>query len=186
MVKKFLFFLCLFFLFFSSFGAKEKILAEDPGKIIWEKLKEKKIQCKNLSLDDFETLGKYFMKQMTGESSEAIEKMAEQMLGKENEKEMYSVLGKRLSGCEPTAAFPSQALGFISMLPIMARGISSSEISHTIPKLISGLVTPQPEEEFSWGKFLFVSIIIFLWVWIVVGIVAIIFIVKRLKYGISK
>ena len=98
---------------------------EAEGKIVWEKLQAKQVQCSDLSDDDFGVLGEYFMGQMTGASHEAINVMMEQMMGKKGEEQMHVVMGKRLSGCDASAAFPSQDAGFMPMMQMMWGGWSS-------------------------------------------------------------
>ena len=85
---------------------------EAEGKIIWEKLQVKQTTCADLSDDDFEVLGEYFMGQTMGTSHEAMNNMMIQMMGEESEEQMHVVMAKRLSGCDTSAAFPSQSVGF--------------------------------------------------------------------------
>lgn len=92
---------------------------EAEGKEIWEKLQAKQLECKNLTNDNYDSLGEYFMGQMTGNSHEAMNNMMIQMMGEEGEKQMHMVMGKRLSGCDTSAAFPSQGAGFMSMMQMM-------------------------------------------------------------------
>lgn len=72
---------------------------EAEGKEISEKLQAKRLECKNLTDDNFESLGEYFMGQMTGTSHEAMNTMMERMMGKQGEEQMHVVMGKRMSGC---------------------------------------------------------------------------------------
>lgn len=73
---------------------------EVKGKEILQKLQDKQLSCQNLSSDDFEKLGEYFMGQMAGNSHESMNKMMERTTGKEGEEQMHIVIGKRLSGCD--------------------------------------------------------------------------------------
>src|SRR3989344_9502546 len=68
---------------------------EAEGKIVWEKLQAKQIQCSDLSDDEFGVLGEYFMGQMMGDSHEAMNNMMIQMMGEEGEEQMHVVMGKR-------------------------------------------------------------------------------------------
>src|SRR3989344_6541629 len=86
---------------------------EAEGKAIWGKLQTKELTCKDLSDDNFETLGEYFMGQMIGDFHEAMNNMMIQMMDEKGEKQMHVVMGKRLSGCDTSAAFPSQGIGFM-------------------------------------------------------------------------
>lgn len=88
---------------------------EAEGKEIWEKLQAKQVECKNLTNDNFESLGEYFMGQVltpsglvlsnvegaegAGSSHEVMNKMVVRMMGEEREKQMHMAMGKRNSGC---------------------------------------------------------------------------------------
>lgn len=98
---------------------------EAEGKAVWEKLRAKELACKDLSDDNFETLGEYFMGQMMGTSHEAMNTMMIQMMGEQGEEQMHAVMGKRLSGCDTSAAFPSQGMGFMPMMQMMTGGWST-------------------------------------------------------------
>ncbi len=106
-------------------GSKEAIndnhtaREEAEGKAVWEKLQTKQLECKNLTDDNFETLGEYFMGQMMGDSHEAMNNMMIQMMGEQGEEQIHVVMGKRLSGCNTSAAFPSQGAGFMPMIQMM-------------------------------------------------------------------
>src|SRR3990167_8836070 len=98
---------------------------EAEGKAVWEKLQTKELVCKDLSDDNFGTLGEYFMGQMMGNSHEAMNNMMIQMMGEQGEEQMHVVMGKRLSGCDTSVAFPSQGTGFMPMMQMMMGGWSS-------------------------------------------------------------
>ncbi len=98
---------------------------EAEGKAIWEKLQTKELACKDLSDDNLGTLGEYFMGQMMGSSHEAMNNMMIQMMGEKGEEQIHVVMGKRLSGCDTSAAFPSQGVGFMPMMQMMMGGWSS-------------------------------------------------------------
>jgi uncharacterized membrane protein len=78
-------------------------IEEKEGKVIWEKLQAKQINCDTLTDGDYERLGEYYMGQMVGDSHESINTMMERMMGKEGEEQMHVVMGKRLSGCDTSA-----------------------------------------------------------------------------------
>ena len=73
---------------------------EAEGKEIREKLQAKQLECKNLTDDNYEVLGEYFMGQMAGDQHEAMNNMMIQMMGKQGEEQIHVVMGKRLSGCD--------------------------------------------------------------------------------------
>lgn len=97
---------------------------EAKGKDIWQRLQNKEVECANLSDDDFGALGEYFMGQMVGSSHPSMNQMMTSMMGEEREEQAHVVMGKRLSACDTTVAFPSQAIGLMPMMQMMAgRGL---------------------------------------------------------------
>ena len=101
---------------------------EAEGQAVWEKLQAKELTCKDLSDDNFGTLGEYFMGQMMGASHETMNNMMIQMMGEQGEEQTHVVMGKRLSGCDASAAFPSQGTGFIPMMQMMMGGWSLNKV----------------------------------------------------------
>lgn len=142
---------------------------EAEGKIVWEKLQSKQVGCTDLSNDDFEVLGEYFMGQMTGTSHEAMNAMMTQMMGEEGEKQMHVIMGKRLSGCDTSAAFPSGGIGFMPMMQMMMGGWSSpSGFNQSNNSMMWG-------NPMGWGFSAFGWIFMILWwVLIIAGIIALI------------
>ena len=95
---------------------------EAEGKEVWEKLQAKTVACQNLSDEDFEHLGEYFMGQMMGDSHSAMNEMITRMHGEEGENQIHIVMGKRLSGCDTSAAFPIGSGGWMPMMNMMQGG----------------------------------------------------------------
>lgn len=95
---------------------------EQEGKEIWQKLQAKQLECKNLTDDNYGSLGEYFMGQMMGSSHEAMNTMMERMMGKVGEEQMHVVMGKRLSGCNTSAQLPPQGAG---LMPMMGSGFGN-------------------------------------------------------------
>ena len=79
---------------------------EQEGKEVWEKLQSKQLECKNLTDEQYDSLGEYFMGKMAGEQHETMNTMMIQNMGKEGEEQMHIAMGKRMSGCEPNAPMP--------------------------------------------------------------------------------
>ena len=79
---------------------------EAEGKGVWKKLQAKQISCADLSDENFGTLGEYFMGTMMDDSHAAMNVMMIQMHGEEWEEQIHIVMGKRLSGCDTSVAFP--------------------------------------------------------------------------------
>ena len=93
---------------------------EAEGKEVWEKLQAKQLACNDLTDKHYGSLGEYYMGQMMGNSHAAMNKMMENMMGKEGEEQMHIVVGKRLSGCQSDAQIPQSGVGF---MPMMGFGI---------------------------------------------------------------
>ena len=98
---------------------------EKEGKELWDKLQAKKVVCENLSDEQFGVLGEYFMGQMAGDSHAAMNAMMIQAHGEDGEEQIHIVMGKRLSGCDTSAAFPAERLGWMPMMNMMWGGWSS-------------------------------------------------------------
>ena len=140
---------------------------EAEGKAVWEKLQTKELTCKDLSDDNFGTLGEYFMGQMMGNSHEAMNNMMIQIMGEQGEEQMHVVMGKRLSGCDTSVAFPSQGIGFMPMMQVMMGGWSSpSGLNQENNSMMNFGFSP-------FGGFGWIFMILW-WVLIMVGIVALI------------
>ena len=92
---------------------------EAEGEEIWEALRGEELVCGDLSEDQFGSLGEYFMGQMLGDSHVAMNVMMTQTIGEEGEEEMHVVMGKRLSGCDVSAAIPARGAGFLPMMQMM-------------------------------------------------------------------
>src|SRR3989338_9148734 len=140
---------------------------EAEGKAVWEKLQTKELACEDLSDDNFGTLGEYFMGQMMGNSHEAMNNMMIQMMGEQGEEQMHAVMGKRLSGCDTSVAFPSQGTGFMPMMQMMMGGWSSpSGLKQENNSMMNFGFSP-------FGGFGWIFMILW-WVLIIAGIVALI------------
>lgn len=148
---------------------------EAEGKVVWEKLQTKELTCEDLSDDNFGTLGEYFMGQMMGDAHEAMNNMMIQMMGEKGEEQTHAVMGKRLSGCDASAAFPPQSIGFIPMTQMMMGRWSSSFGNGLTSNTMNFGFGP-----FSWFGWLFM---ILWWVLIIAGVVALIKWLTGQSYG---
>lgn len=74
------------------------------------------IDCKNLTDDDFDVLGDYYMGKMIGSSHAFMNIMMTQRFGDEGKKQIHIAMRKRLSGCDTNAAYPEGAGTMISMM----------------------------------------------------------------------
>lgn len=142
---------------------------EQEGKNILDDLNNKTVVCSEISDSDFEKIGEYFMGQSIGDISRhiAMNEMMKRMVGEKGEEQTHIAMGKRLSGCDASAAFPTQNVGFLPMMNMMWGGWSSSfglnQENNSMMNFGSTL--------FGWFGWIFM---ILLWVLIIVGIVALI------------
>jgi len=79
---------------------------EQKGKELWQNLQSNQRSCQNLSDEDYELLGEYFMGAMAGDSHAAMNAMLKQRFGKEGEEQTHITMGKRMSGCDTSVSYP--------------------------------------------------------------------------------
>ena len=85
------------------------------GKEIVEKFYRGEVKCQNLNDEDFHSVGEYVMEQMVGGSDHlTMNKMIEQMHGREGEELMHINMGKRFLGCDGSGNW---------MMPMMGGGM---------------------------------------------------------------
>ena len=92
---------------------------EQEGKELWDKLQAKEIACENLNDEHYGVLGEYFMGQMAGDSHATMNAMMIQTHGEEGEEQIHIVMGKRLSSCDTSTAFPAGSGGWMPMMNMM-------------------------------------------------------------------
>jgi len=92
---------------------------EQEGKELWNKLQAKEVVCADLNDEQHGVLGEYFMGQMAGDSHAAMNAMMIQAQGEDGEEQIHIVMGKRLSGCDTSAAFPAISGGWMPMMNMM-------------------------------------------------------------------
>ena len=98
---------------------------EQEGEALWERFQAKEISCADLGDEQYGVLGEYFMGQMMGESHAAMNAMMIRMHGEEGEEQIHVVMGKRLSGCDPSVALPAGSGSWMPMMNMMWGGWSS-------------------------------------------------------------
>lgn len=136
---------------------------EAEGKEVWQQLQDKQLTCDTLADEQFAALGEYFMGRMMGDSHAAMNQMMIQMMGEEREEQMHVVMGKRLSGCDASAAYPASGGGFVAMMSMMGGGFNMMNWGFGTP---FGGWSGMP---FFGGLFMIIW-----WVLIVAGIVALV------------
>lgn len=133
---------------------------EQEGKALWDKFQGKEIVCADLNDEQFGVLGEYFMGQILGNSHAAMNAMMIQAHGEDGEEQIHIVMGKRLSGCNTSAAFPVTSGGWMPMMNMMWGGWSSP----------FGINSTNNMMNFGFGW----MFMILWWVLVIIGIVAII------------
>ena len=142
---------------------------EKEGKQFLDNLNNKTVVCSQLQDADFEKIGEYFMGQSIGDTSRhiAMNEMMKSMMGEQGEEQMHIAWGKRGSGCDTSAAFPSQGEGFMPMMQMMMGGWSSpAGLNQGNNSMMNFGFTP-------FGGFGWIFMILW-WVLIIAGIVALI------------
>lgn len=106
---------------FDSATIQSQQQEEREGEQLLNDLNNKITTCVQLSDSDFEKMGEYFMGQSIGDTSRhiAMNEMMKRMMGEKGEEQAHVVMGKRLSGCDTSAAFPLQDVGLIPMAYMM-------------------------------------------------------------------
>ncbi|MBI5077565.1 SHOCT domain-containing protein [Candidatus Falkowbacteria bacterium] len=142
---------------------------EKEGKQFLDNLNNKTVTCSQLQDADFEKIGEYFMGQSIGDTSRhiAMNEMMKSMMGEQGEEQMHIAWGKRGSGCDTSAAFPSQGTGFMPMMQMMMGGWSSPTGSNQSNNSMMNFGF-MPFGGFGW------IFMILWWVLIIAGIVALI------------
>src|SRR3989344_4006189 len=95
---------------------------EQEGKELWNKLQAKEVVCADLNDEQHGELGEYFMGQMMGNSHAAMNAMMIQAHGEEGEEQIHIVMGQRLSGCNVSATFSREGIGWMPMMQMMWGG----------------------------------------------------------------
>jgi len=104
--------------FSASAATQSQQQEEQEGKQFLDGLNNKTVTCSQLKDADFEKIGEYFMGQSIGDTPRhiAMNEMMKSMTGEQGEEQMHIAWGKRGSGCDTSAAFPSQGVGFMPMM----------------------------------------------------------------------
>ena len=141
---------------------------EAEGKVIVESLASGSVTCASLTTDDFERVGEYYMGLMVGDAHVSMNAMMARQLGEAGEEQMHEIMGRRLSGCDPTAGDADTAWGstWFPMMSMM-NGISGGSWGYG---MMSGYSAS------SWNAFSFITMGLF---WIV-GILALVVLIRSL------
>jgi len=147
---------------------------EQEGKELWNKLQTKETTCENLNDEHYGVLGEYFMGQMSGDSHAAMNAMMIQTHGEDGEEQIHIVMGKRLSGCDTSAAFPAISGGWMPMMNMMWGGLPAGQGGWSSPLDGNNSVNNMMNFGFTpFGGFGWIFMILW-WVLIIAGIVALI------------
>ncbi len=101
---------------------------EAEGKAIWEKLQAKQMTCADLSNDDFDVLGDYFMGQMMGATHDSMNLNMTQTMGEVISTQVHISIGKRFSGCDANAPYPASGESVMQMMNAGSSGNGSNSM----------------------------------------------------------
>ncbi len=89
---------------------------QNAGLKIYQELQSGKITCQNLTSDNYEKLGEYFMGQSAGSTQNHVywDQRIQSMMGDSGDTQMHIVWGERGSGCLTNAPIPSNAPSFLN------------------------------------------------------------------------
>lgn len=73
------------------------------GKALYAQLQAKQISCSQLTSDNYEQLGEYFMDQATGASHAAMDSMMSGVMGEQGDQAIHIAWGEQYSGCVANA-----------------------------------------------------------------------------------
>lgn len=111
---------------------------EADGKAVWDKLQNKEVTCANLTDDDFDVLGDFFMGNAVGSNHASMNLMMKNRMGEEGEKQMHVAIGKRLSGCTTNAALPNGSSYFMPMMGGIGGMMGGFAQQNVIPTQVQG------------------------------------------------
>lgn len=109
---------------------------QDEGKVIWQQLQDGQIKCADLTDNQYDKLGEYFMGQSAGSTQNHVlqDERIKQMMGENGETQMHINWGKSGSGCLKGGATSMMGLGYY---PSMTNfGNSSSGVFGTLIWLV--------------------------------------------------
>ncbi len=88
---------------------------QDAGQTIYQELQNGQVTCQQLTEDNFDKLGDYFMWKSLGstQAHAAMDKRITQMMGDQGNTQMHITLGKRGSGCFSNFTVPSNTPSFM-------------------------------------------------------------------------
>jgi len=144
---------------------------EAEGKEIWEKLQAKQLDCKDLTDENYDSLGEYFMGQSIGDTQRhaLMNQMMISMMGEEGEQDMHIVMGKRLSGCNTSVQLPQNGAGLMPMMWMMGSA-GSPQVGGGNPMMGYGW-NPMMGGWNGFGIFGWLSMILF-WALLILGVIA--------------
>ncbi len=151
---------------------------EADGKVVYDRLMSKQVACANLTDDEFDVLGDYFMGLRLGDTASHayMNNMMTRMMGEQGEKQMHISLGKRLSGCDNSSPLPSNGSNFLPMMGLGGMmGRNSNYFNEGSNSMMGYGNLNNYNNMMGWGYGLFnwLPMVLF-WVLLIVGAVALI------------
>lgn len=86
---------------------QEEQIMQDAGQKIYQNLQNKKITCANLTSDEYEKLGEYYMGLSAGNIQNHVywDQRMQEMMGDTGDRQMHIIWGERGSGCQFNGAY---------------------------------------------------------------------------------
>ncbi len=146
------------------------IQGEAAGKEVWQKLQSGQVKCADLSEEDFDVLGEYFMGQMMGDSHAYMNGMMMQAHGEDGEEQIHITMGKRFSGCDTSATLSSEWGGWMPMMQMSPWGFRGQQKGGT--GMPWGMNYNMMNYGFGSGPgFLGLIIMVFWWLLVIAGVI---------------
>lgn len=145
----------------STAEASSTTADEQKGQDIYNQLQNKQTTCANLTDDDFDVLGDFFMGRMMGGSHAAMNQYMVENLGANGEKQVHVAMGKRLSGCDANASYPSSVNNYSSLSWMNGMGMMGTGNSN-------GMMNDFGRSGWSWTSMILGVLLVISVVWNVV------------------
>ncbi|MDE2037788.1 MAG: hypothetical protein KGI69_01020 [Patescibacteria group bacterium] len=100
----------------SSSGSTAMDSEEAAGQALAQKLQAKTVDCSNLTQNDYQSLGEYYMSLMMGSGHDAMDNYIVSRYGQSYDDQMHIAMGERFSGCNVNVSFPAGMMGFGPMM----------------------------------------------------------------------
>ncbi len=99
----------------NTYSSNSTTYDEQKGWAIYNQLQNKQTTCSKLTNSDFDVLGDFYMGRMMSTNHAAMDRFMADKLGINGETQVHITIGKRLSGCDVNASYPSSINNYSSL-----------------------------------------------------------------------